>query len=199
MVNNLVAFSDEGSTAMTDTQGWSAAAGTDGTRVVVSCDSEGFWLIGSEAPSYADADRYLDSCEAIGVVTGVNADVSVLVDLLDRPPTSFDEDAFATVWECSLHVTVGKLRFLCPVYEEDDAAVAVPNGWWRLRMALRYEPYGEAFVDESADEQQYLRIQAWLAELTDDVHVKGCDFLFELFGESPNPPEDPEIPVGEYR
>ncbi|MBF6208731.1 hypothetical protein [Nocardia sputi] len=142
------------------------------TSVVVGCDSEDFFVIGSESPPEL---ALKNPFEATGVHTGVNAYVSVSVDVLDQPPARFDEDAYATVLEDSLQVSAGKLRFVDPVGVEDDAAVAAPNGWLRLRIALKYDPYGDEVLDESLRHEQHVRLQCWPAEPAGYVLIKGWD------------------------
>jgi hypothetical protein len=107
--------------------------------------------------------------DGVSIYTGLNGDVTVAVDVVDRPPVD-DRDAFAQVVECSVRIDSGVLVVTCTTYGEGDGdPVEVPAGWLRLRISLTNEPYEEDV------EEQHIRIQCWSAEPADPVLIKAWD------------------------
>ncbi|MEU1521270.1 hypothetical protein ABZ413_03585 [Nocardia rhamnosiphila] len=153
------------------------------TELTVFSDYQQIHLLDSESAS-ALADEWSDSAlldhlalahDAVGICTGVNGEVTVVIEVSGAAPVD-DTDAFDTVTECSLRSGSGTLRLTSPTYGEDDGdLVTVPKGWLRLRMSLTNSPMSQEFDQESDDPagRQRVRIQCWPAEPADAVFVKG--------------------------
>ncbi|MEV3964524.1 hypothetical protein AB0M34_27180 [Nocardia sp. NPDC050193] len=152
-------------------------------ELTVFSDYQQIYLLDSESRS-APAGEWSDSAlldhlastnDAVGICTGVNGVVTVVIEVSGAAPVD-DTDAFDTVTECSLRAGSGTLRLTSPTCGEDDGAlVTVPKGWLRLRVSLTTSPMSQEYGQESDDpaDRQRVRIQCRPAEPAEAVLVKG--------------------------
>jgi hypothetical protein len=113
--------------------------------------------------------------DAIAVMTGVNGNVTVTIEVTAGPPAD-DSASFQHVTECSLRADSGELVVTAPTYGPDDGdRVPVPAGWLRLRTSLAWSPFDDDEIDGLDDSARRIRIQCWLAPPTSAVLIKGWD------------------------
>ncbi|MFI8347313.1 hypothetical protein [Streptomyces sp. NPDC085596] len=111
----------------------------------------------------AVSDGLAVSRRTLGIGTAVDMDVTVTVELLDRPPGD-DSDAFDHVVEASIEVPTGRVAVLgCTDYLPDAARFEVPEGFVRVRasrtnLANVRLPDEEGYDDPEGMEQVHLRI-----------------------------------------
>ncbi|BDH06929.1 hypothetical protein [Streptomyces seoulensis] len=123
----------------------------------------------------AVSDGIAVSRRTLGIGTAVDMDVTVTVELLDRPPGD-DSDAFDHVVEASIEVPTGRIAVLgCTDYLPDAARFEVPKGSVRVRasrtnLANVRLPDEEGYDDPEGMEQVHLRI--WPAPCSAPVVIK---------------------------
>lgn len=128
----------------------------------------------SPAPHYLALPA---SGTAVGIATGVNDYVDVVVDVLDRHPAQVP-GAFATVWECSMYVASGRLRLASPISAtEDGDSMSVPSGWLRFRISMMQDPQCGSPCTGAANlsGMQEIWIQCWPADPSEAVLLRGRD------------------------